>query len=99
TQCYPDLIQKNAPDKIVISRGYSDLAKFIEHHLGDPSSQAIIDQNIRANLDELVLKEKIDCCLLGCTHYPLVEENIQRLYPGLPLLDPADQMASTIGEF
>ena len=37
--------------------------------------------------------------MLGCTHYPLVEKNIQRLYPGLPLIDPADQMAKTIAGY
>ena len=99
TQCYPKLLRQIAPDKLVISRGYSDLAKFIEHHLGDPAGQEVIDQNIRANLDELVHGEKIDCCLLGCTHSPLVEENIQRLYPGLLLLDPADEMARAAGAF
>ena len=34
--------------------------------------------------------------MLGCTHYPLVEDNIRRLYPTLDLLDPARQMAETL---
>ena len=96
THCYPELIAKIAPEKAVVSRGYSDLAKIIEHHLGDPAGQAAIDQNIRDNLDELVHQEHIDGCLLGCTHYPLVEQNITRLYPGLRLIDPADQMTETV---
>ena len=46
------------------------------------------------------LKEAgVDTLVLGCTHYPLVEKNIQRLYPGLPLIDPADQMAKTIAGY
>ena len=38
----------------------------------------------------------MDTLVLGCTHYPLVEENIHRLFPGLRLLDPAEQMAKDV---
>ena len=38
-------------------------------------------------------QDQVECCLLACTHYPLVEENIRRLYPQLQLVDPADRMA------
>ena len=96
TRCYPDLIGKKAPDKEVVSHGCPDLAKLVEANVGDPAGQGILDADIQANMDALVNQEKIDCCVLGCTHYPLVEKNIQRLYPGLPLIDPADQMAKTI---
>ena len=99
TRCYPDLIGKAAPDKEVFSHGCPDLARLVEANVGDPAGQGVLDADLKANLDELVHQEKIDCCVLGCTHYPLVEENIQRLYPGLALIDPADQMAKTIGAY
>lgn len=41
----------------------------------------------------MVLVDHIQCCVLGCTHYPLVMDSIQKLYPQLPLIDPAQQMA------
>ena len=96
TRCYPDLIGKTAPDKVVVSHGCPDLANLIERSMGDPAGQPAIDADIQTNLEELVKEEKVDCCVLGCTHYPLVEENIHRLYPGLELVDPADQMTKTI---
>ena len=99
TRCYPDLIGKEAPDKVVVSHGCPDLAKLVEAHVGDPAGQVILDADLKSNLDELVNQEKIDCCVLGCTHYPLVSENIHRLYPELPLIDPAVQMAKTIGGY
>jgi glutamate racemase len=40
--------------------------------------------------------ENIQCCILGCTHYPLVEGSIRKLYPGLSLIDPAEEMAQTL---
>ena len=37
--------------------------------------------------------------VLGCTHYPLVADSIRRLYPGLPLIDPAEEMARALKEY
>ena len=99
TRCYPDLIGKKAPDKEVVSHGCPDLAKLVEANVGDPKGQEVIEEDLKKNMDELVHKHKIDCCVLGCTHYPLVNENINHLYPELPLVDPAVQMAKTIGAY
>ena len=99
TRCYPNLIGQKAPDKTVISHGCPDLAKLVEANLGDPKGQEVIEEDLKKNMDELVHKHKIDCCVLGCTHYPLVSENINHLYPELPLVDPAVQMAKTIGAY
>ena len=41
----------------------------------------------------MVLVDGIQCCVLGCTHYPLVIDSIRKLYPDLSLIDPAQQMA------
>ena len=35
----------------------------------------------------------------GLHPLPLVEENINRLYPQLKLVDPAEQMARTVGRY
>lgn len=53
-------------------------------------------QMCRRTWRDWVRDEQIECCVLGCTHYPLVEENIHRLFPGLRLLDPAEQMAKDV---
>ena len=99
THCYPDLIGKVAPDKQVISHGCPNLANLVERNVGNPAGQAAIDDDLRENLEQLVNEEKVECCVLGCTHYPLVEENINRLYPQLKLVDPAEQMARTVGRY
>ena len=99
THCYPDLIGKVAPDKQVISHGCPNLANLVERNVGNPAGQAAIDDDLLENLEQLVNEEKVECCVLGCTHYPLVEENINRLYPQLKLVDPAEQMARTVGRY
>ena len=58
-----------------------------------------VSELVIAQYLEPVKAAGVDTLILGCTHYPLVEKNIQRLYPGLPLIDPADQMAKTIAGY
>ena len=83
-----------SPKKLVVlSCGCPDLARMVEHNLGDPAGMREVEGELRKELDHMVLEDKIQCCVLGCTHYPLVEDSIRRLYPGLPLVDPAEQMA------
>ena len=94
--CYPNLIHKQAPERQVFSHGCPDLANLVEQNVGDPAAQPAIDAEIRAGLDGLVNVDHIQCCVLGCTHYPLVSDTIEKLYPGLPLIDPAQQMAQEL---
>lgn len=51
----------------------------------------IIDRVIKLYLDDF--DEKVDTLVLGCTHYPLLKKEIQRLYPKLHIVDPAMETA------
>ena len=76
----------------VISLPCKGLAEMVERGIFDGP---VLD----AYLQDLLLPFRycnIDYIVLGCTHYPLVEENIHRLFPGLRLLDPAEQMAKDV---
>lgn len=97
SRIYPRTIQALSPRKLVVlSCGCPDLARLVEHSLGDPAGMARVEENLRQELDPMVREEKVDCCLLGCTHYPLVTDSIHKLYPGLPLIDPAEEMARAL---
>ena len=97
SRVYPRKIQALSPRKVVVlSCGCPDLARLVEHSLGDPAGMAQVEENLRQELDHMVLEDKVDCCVLGCTHYPLVADSIRRLYPGLPLIDPAVEMARSL---
>ena len=94
---YPREILAQSPKKmVVLSCGCPDLARLVEHNLDDPAGMVQVEENLRQELDQMVLEEKIQCCVLGCTHYPLVADSIRRLYPGLPLVDPAEEMARSL---
>ena len=94
---YPREILAQSPKKmVVLSCGCPDLARLVEHNLDDPAGMVQVEENLRQELDQMVLEEKIQCCVLGCTHYPLVADSIRRLYPGLPLVDPSEEMARSL---
>jgi glutamate racemase len=95
--CYQDRLRAKGGERPrIFSRGCRDLARLIEQGLDTPEGLARIEADLRRELDGLVQGENIQCCILGCTHYPLVEGSIRKLYPGLPLIDPAEEMAQTL---
>lgn len=96
TRAYPRLLGQLCPEKQVISRPCPNLAALVELVVNDPGMRPLIEADLREDLDDLVQEERVDCCLLGCTHYPLVGDIIRSLYPGLPLLDPAFHMAESL---
>jgi glutamate racemase len=97
SRCYPDRILALSPQKrVVLSCGCPDLARLVEHNLGNPAGMAEVEANLRLEMDGMVYRDKIQCCVLGCTHYPLVEDSIHKLYPDLPLIDPAVEMVKQL---
>jgi glutamate racemase len=56
----------------------------------------IMDLSIRHYLDAFITGNGIDTLVLGCTHYPLIKENISRLYPGLTIIDPSKEVVTNI---
>ena len=100
SRCYPRRIRAQSPKKVVVlSCGCPDLARLVEHNLGDPEGMAQVEDNLHKELDHMVLVDQIQCCVLGCTHYPLVADSIHKLYPDLPLVDPAEQMALELRDY
>ena len=100
SRVYPRKINERSPKKmVVLSCGCSDLARLVEHNLADPNGMRDVEANLKLELDDMVLREKIQACVLGCTHYPLVEGSIRTLYPGLPLIDPAVRMAEDTRDY
>ncbi len=94
SRVYPRRINEHSPKKIVVlSCGCPDLARLVEHNLANPEGMRDVEANLKLELDDMVLRDQIQACVLGCTHYPLVEDSIRKLYPGLHLIDPAVRMA------
>ena len=64
------------------------LAEAIEH-----------DENVDKVLDGLLNGvDEYDCVVLGCTHYPLIKDKIQRYFPNASLIDGNDGVAKKVKE-
>ncbi len=58
----------------------------------------IMDLSIRYYLDDFVKDNQLDTLVLGCTHYPLIRDNIERLYPKLDIIDPSEEIIQSINK-
>ena len=56
----------------------------------------IMDLTIGYYLDNFIKYNGIDTLVLGCTHYPLIRRNIEKLYPGLEIIDPSEEVIQAI---
>jgi glutamate racemase len=59
-------------------------------------SHEIMDLSIRYYLDHFISYNEIDTLVLGCTHYPLIRKNIEKIYPGLRIIDPSEEIIQSI---
>lgn len=56
----------------------------------------IMDLTIRYYMDDFVYGNHLDTVILGCTHYPLIQKNIERIYPGLDIINPSSIIVDNI---
>lgn len=58
----------------------------------------IMDLTIRYYMDDFIRNNSLDTVILGCTHYPLIKKNIERLYPELAIVNPSSIVINRIKE-
>ena len=95
---YARLIREKLPQTKVYAQGCPWLARIIED--GD-FDQARIDTELRSTLGTLAAAHpSLSSLVLGCTHFPLVAENIRRLYPQFTqLINPAASQACMVRDY
>ncbi|MDO4545039.1 MAG: glutamate racemase [Bacillota bacterium] len=49
----------------------------------------IMDLTIKYYMDGFIRDNELDTVILGCTHYPLIKKNIERIYPNLRIINPS----------
>ena len=90
---YDRCIREASPDTAVDSVGSPNLAALVENAA---TTDAQFDAEIRACMDELLLRAPVEDVILGCTHYPLVLDRFRACYPALRFHDPAPQQAKRV---
>ncbi len=66
---------------------------FVPHIEAGTTNCKEFDDIVRRSLDAFVKDNSLDVLVLGCTHFPFIRKNIERLYPGLIIFDPAEALA------
>jgi glutamate racemase len=92
---YRQKILRFAPDMKISETPCPALVPLIEEGIIE---HEIMDLTIRYYLDHFISYNRVDTLILGCTHYPLIRRNITKLYPDLRIIDPSEEMLSSIDE-
>jgi glutamate racemase len=93
SRAYRDEIRALAPALEIFETACPIFVPLIEEGI---INNEIMDLAIKHYLDGFVEKNQPDSLVLGCTHYPLIKENVERLYPGLPVIDPSAELIGSI---
>jgi len=93
---YERRIHQFSPDAEVQSVSSANLAALIENNRSDIS---LLEREIRSCLDSMLHCHEINSVILGCTHYPLIQDVFEKLYPGVEFLDPAPYQAAAVKSF
>jgi glutamate racemase len=93
SEAYPRKILKYNPSLDIAQTACPALVPLIEEGI---IQHEIMDLSLRYYLDQFISYNSIDTLVLGCTHYPLIRKNIQKLYPGLRVVDPSEEILRSI---
>ena len=89
---YAELIHEGDPECKVVGKGSPLLAALVDR--GD-FNQHDINTEIRTQVDNILSREKVSDLILGCTHYPLLEEVIgDFMGPDVTLIDSGAEAAN-----
>ncbi len=96
---YREEIRKRCPRVKVIEKACPGLAGAIESGVSEQEIDALISQNIRDVLEKTDGRPP-DRAILGCTHYPLVEDIFRRHLPtSTRLLSQPDIVADSLEDY
>ncbi len=95
SHAYENLIRELNPDLSIHSTPCPAFVPLIEEGI---LQHEIMDLTIQHYMDHFVSYHKIDTLVLGCTHYPLIRNNIEKLYPTLRIIDPSEEIITRIQE-
>jgi len=90
---YAELIHNEKPECRVVGKGSPLLAALVDR--GD-FNRHDINLEITTQVDNILSRERVENLILGCTHYPIVEENFRECYPEMNLINPALEQANAV---
>lgn len=90
---YRDRIKKLNPILKVFDKATPAFVPLIEEGIIE---NEIMDLTIHHYMDDFISQNHIDTLVLGCTHYPIIRKNIERIYPSLNIINPSYEIIGSI---
>ena len=90
---YAKKIVEKRPDLKVFSTACPAFVPLIEEGI---VKNRIMDLTIQYYLDSFIKENKIRDLILGCTHYPLIEEEIAKIYPDLRIISSSAEVSRAV---
>lgn len=89
---YQDLAARFNPNTRIINRSCPHLAEAIEQGPDNPDIDRLLHEFVPG-----LVEAGVDRLVLGCTHYPLVRDRIQKIAgPDIQLIDTGDAIAAEV---
>jgi glutamate racemase len=96
---YAHQVRLRAPGFQVIQQACPGLVSAIEEDRGEAALSALV-QEFCQKLEGQMIGEKLDAVLLGCTHYPLVEQIFRQALPsGVEILSQPEIVAQSLKNY
>ena len=93
-----DLIATYASDKTVIKLGSGELVRHIEAHLhGEDLDRNLLIEIIN-QIKHQAPDQAIDTVVLGCTHFPLIKTEFEKIQPDWQWIDSGQAIANRVKE-
>lgn len=90
---YAKKLREKRPDLKVFSAACPAFVPLIEEGI---IKNKIMDLTIQYYLDSFIKDNGIRDLILGCTHYPLIEERISKLYPDLRIISSSAEVSRAL---
>lgn len=92
---YRKLIEKYDPGLSIYETACPAFVPLIEEGITD---NEIMDLTIKYYMDDFMKENRIDTIVLGCTHYPLIEDNLRKIYPDAGIVNPSSIVVENISQ-
>lgn len=96
TKNYDKLIHQHDKSIEVVAKGSPLLAALVDR--GDFNEQDI-NAEITTQIDHILARKPVEHVILGCTHYPIVEDNFKHCYPNITFINPALEQANAVRDY
>lgn len=93
---YEKTFKNNKVDIEVISEGSQSLALLIEKGILENRD---IEEEVSRLIFEIDQKDHIDYIILGCTHFPIVEDIFEKKFPSKKYINPALEQALNVQQY